>query len=213
MKGFFSFILIFLFLLTILLSLDNYTKTKSIDYTNALILEQKFYKEQELLHLISSTIKVSAQTVSALANEQNLELLSLAGPEGKVLKKVIEESEDEAIRKYVHFRLSELEIETENQADDWKSDFFCCPTIADFSSTPQLSSALGNPTKPLTCVDIPSPLCAELISVNTETKKVYFQSNSTSIPKQEGVIGFSLYSEKYGVASVSYLPIDYGVNY
>ncbi len=213
MKGFLSFLLAFVFLSAILLAMNSYSISQTTDYREALILEKKYYLEQNYLHLLLNTFKKSAQTASAIHSNPATELLeTMPEKHYSQISQILESSEQELIYTYVSLRLAELELYVEANSGDWELDYWCGPSPTKETSELLLKQMASQKTalKCPSCQDLSSPYCAKHYSITPEGD---IQFNSNYLNQGAPGYGFSLYSKKYGIASISHIPYGHTVSY
>jgi len=201
MKGFVSFILVLFLLVAILFAIDGYAEAKSYKDDSALLLEKKYYKEQDIMHAMLSCARSGAKEA------ETAYVASLAA--GEEMKEPIEN----AMKLGIQGRLAGLEEYARD--DEWDVVFWCgLVSEEDMDDTARKMVEDKKAEVCPLCKPISSIECIPYMQVDVEKREVSFDLfEKPGFAAADDAVGMSLYNRKYGFASVSFIPTSKRVGY
>lgn len=198
MKGFISFLLVFAFLVIFLYSLSPVLSSFEFDQSKNIAIERAYSLEMNL----KETILEGSREAAVSTVEEYL----LIHPSYESFN--LEELEEE-IKESVQSKIVELDS---SKFEDFEFEFFCGnPSSLEITSWKKKMLEQEKIEKCSSCEEFDSDTCKEIIDVNfelhTESDALPALS-SISFGKEKEVLLIAIYSKKFEVSSVSYMPIS-----
>lgn len=225
MRGFISFLLVFAFLVIFLYSLFPLLSSFEFDQSKNIAIERAYSLEMNLKETILEGIREAAVSATEryLLTHPSYESFNL-----EELEEEIKESVQNKIIELDSFDSEDVknhQLETDSlfltdgdstglkpaESLDFEFEFFCGePSSLETTSWKKKMLEQGKIEKCLSCEEFDSDSCKEIINVNFQ-----LHTEPNSIPAlssisfgKEKVLLIAIYSKKFEVSSVSYIPIS-----